>query len=242
MSEAERLLEDHGPLFLINLPERLDRRTEFGHQLGRVGTSFEHPKINIFPAIRPTELAGFPTLGTRGCFLSHKAVLETVLSMNSNSVIICEDDLDFAQDFLARLPNVLDVLEREDWHLFYAGYTSDQVGRLVDEKANIFELPSTHPVTCAHFYMIRGAAIAEFQAYLTLLLTRPTGHPDGGPMHFDGAINHFRSDRPDLKTLAILPTLGTQRASRTDIHPLKWFDRAPLVRDAVQLLRKMQRC
>lgn len=241
MNEAERFLKDYGPLFLINLPARKDRRTEFGHQLSRIGLSFEHPKINIFPAIRPTELAGFPTLGARGCFLSHKAVLEAVISMQTNTVIICEDDLDFAPDFLARLPIVLDVLKGEDWHLFYSGYTSGQVGKLVDEKANIFELPPTHPVTCSHFYMLRGAAIAEFQAYLALMLKRPTGHPDGGPMHFDGAINHFRKDRPDLRTLAILPTLGLQRSSRTDVHPLRWFDRAPLVRDAVQLLRKLKR-
>jgi glycosyl transferase, family 25 len=241
MTPAERLLTDHGPLFLINLPERRDRRAEFGDQLAQIGLSFDHRRIRIFPAIRPTELAGFPTLGTRGCFLSHRAVLQQALSAQERSVIICEDDLNFAPDFLSRLPTVLDILRREAWDIFYAGYTSDQFGDLVGPEANLFRLPHTHPVLCAHFYILRGQAIADFSDFLGVMLSRPAGHPEGGPMHYDGAMNHFRGSRPDLLTLATLPTLGTQRSSRSDIHALAWFDRIALVRDAVQFLRKVKR-
>jgi glycosyl transferase family 25 len=249
MNPAERFLADHGPLVLINLPARKDRRAEFGAQLQRIGLSFDHPRVRLFPAIRPTELAGFPTLGTRGCFLSHRAVIEEAVGRGDGSVVICEDDLDFAADFTARLPAVLEVLAQEDWDLFYAGYTSDQVGDQVGDRvgatvgpgANVFRLPPDHPVLCAHFYVIRGRAMADFRAYLDAILSRPVGHPDGGPMHYDGAINHFRADRPDLVTLATLPTLGTQRSSRTDIHALRWFDRVPGVREAVQALRRLRR-
>ncbi|WP_255509366.1 glycosyltransferase family 25 protein [Oceaniovalibus sp. ACAM 378] len=209
--------------------------------MARIGLSFDHPRIRVFPAVRPAELAGFTTLGTRGCFLSHKSVLEQTLSAGERSVIICEDDLDFAPDFLSRLPAVLDIMGREAWDFFYAGYTSVQIGDLVGPEANIFRLPPNHPVLCSHFYIIRGQAIADFHDYLSVILSRPAGHPDGGPMHYDGAINHFRASRPDLVTLAILPTLGSQRSSRTDVHALRWFDRTPLVRDAVQFLRKAKR-
>ncbi len=130
---------------------------------------------------------------------------------------------------------------REAWDIIYAGYTSVQIGDRVGPEANIFRLPPSHPVLCSHFYIIRGQAIADFHDYLNLILSRPAGHPDGGPMHYDGAINHFRASRPDLVTLAILPTLGSQRSSRTDVHALRWFDRTPLVRDAVQFLRKAKR-
>lgn len=238
---SDRLVADHGPLYLINLPSRKDRRAEFADQLDKIGLSFDHPSVHVFPAIRPDELAGFPTLGTRGCFLSHMSVLEQALSVGAKSVIICEDDLDFASDFQSRLPAVLDVLEREEWDFFYAGYTSDQTNDIVGAEANIFRLPPNHSVICAHFYLIRGQAIADFHAYLTAILGRPTGHPDGGPMHYDGAINHFRRDRPDLVALATLPTLGVQRSSRTDIQALRWFDRTPLVREVVQFLRRMTR-
>lgn len=241
MDLSKRLLADHGPLFLINLPTRTDRLAEFEDQLLKIGLTLKHPLIHIFPAVRPAELAGFPTLGTRGCFLSHMAVLEQVLSVGETSVIICEDDLDFADDFLSRLPAVLDTIGHEAWDILYAGYTSDQIGDLVGPESNIFRLPHTHPVLCAHFYIIRGQAIADFHNYLSAILSRPSGHPDGGPMHYDGAINHFRSDRPDLVTLGTLPTLGFQRSSRTDIHALRWFDRTPLARNAVQFLRRIKR-
>lgn len=241
MDISERLLSEHGPLVLINLPERTDRRDEFDAQLRKIGLSFEHPRVRLFPAIRPTDPAGFPTIGTRGCFLSHMAVIEQAISAGDRSVIICEDDLDFASDFLTRLPAVLDVIGRETWDIIYAGYSSDQTGDLVGHEANIFRLPPAHPVLCAHFYFIKGQAITDFHAYLKDILSRPPGHPDGGPMHYDGAINRFRKDRPDLVTLATLPTLGTQRSSRTDIHTPRWFDRTPLVRDVTALLRKAKR-
>jgi glycosyl transferase family 25 len=241
MDIAERFLAEHGPLFLINLPERTDRRSEFSAQLARIGLSLDHPRIHIFPAIRPTELAGFPTLGTRGCFLSHLAVLEQALLAGDQSVIICEDDLDFAPDFLSRLPAVLNIIEQEAYDIFYLGCTSGQVGVVVEPESNIFRLPPTHGVLCSHFYILRGKAIADFHDYLNGILSRPAGHADGGPMHYDGAITHFRRDRPDLVTLATLPTLGMQRTSRTDIHALRWFDRTPVVRDAVQFLRKLRR-
>jgi glycosyl transferase family 25 len=167
-------------------------------------------------------------------------VLEQALSVGETSVIICEDDLDFADDFLSRLPAVLDTIGREAWDILYAGYTSDQIGDLVGPEGNIFRLPHTHPVRCSHFYIIRGQAIADFHNYLGAMLSRPNGHPDGGPMHYDGAINHFRGDRPGLVALATLPTLGIQRRSRTDVHALRWFDRTPLVRNAVQFLRNIK--
>jgi hypothetical protein len=226
---------------VINLPDRTDRLAEFDVQLAKIGLSLSHSGVRIFPAIRPTELAGFPTLGTRGCFLSHKTVIEQALLTGNGTAIICEDDLDFAPDFLSRLPAVLDVIGREPWDILYAGYGSDQIGDLVGYEANIFRLPPNHPVLCAHFYIIRGQALADFHDYLSVILRRPAYHPDGGPMHYDGAINRFRSDRPDLVALATLPTLGTQRSSRTDIHALRWFDRAPLVRSVVKLLRRAKR-
>lgn len=237
----ERLLEEHGPLFLINLPERKDRHAEFGEQLARIGLSFGHPRIRTFHAIRPTELSGFPTIGARGCFLSHKTILERTVSDQLGSVIICEDDLDFAPSFLSRLPVILEVMAHETWDIFYAGYTSEQIGDVVNSKANIFRLPPMHPVMCAHFYILRGQAIADLHHYLNAILSRPSGHPDGGPMHYDGALSRFRASRPDLVTLATLPTLGKQRPSRTDIHALPWFDRTPLVREAVQILRMAKR-
>lgn len=241
MTAAAQFITTHGPLVVINLAHRTDRKAEFGAELRRIGLSYDTLGIAVFPAIRPAELAGFPTLGTCGCFLSHLGVLEQALAGGAASVIICEDDCNFAPDMLLRLPAVMQVLARVDWDIFYGGYTSGQVGQVVGTEANIFRLPSDHAILYAHFYVVRARIMADLVAYLKAILGRPTGHPDGGPMHYDGALNHFRADRPDVVTLAILPTLGVQRASRTDIHALRWFDRLPVVREGVQFLRRVRR-
>jgi glycosyl transferase family 25 len=127
----------------------------------------DHPRLRIFPAIRLTELAGFSTLGTRGCFLSHMAVLEQALLAGDESVIICEDDLGFSPDFLSRLPPVLNIIEREECDIFYMGYTSGQIGVVVEPEANIFCLPPTHGVIGSLFYILRGKAIADFTTIWT---------------------------------------------------------------------------
>jgi len=241
MTAAVQFIAAHGPLVVINLPDRIDRKAEFGQQLRRIGLSFDDPGLRVFAAIRPTEAAGFPTPGTRGCFLSHLAVLEQAMTAGEASVIICEDDCDFAPDINARLPGVMKVLDGTGWDIFYGGYTSDRVGEVVGPQANIFCLPPGHAILCSHFYVVRGRAIADLVAYLHAILGRPAYHPEGGPMDYDGALNRFRADRPDIVTLAILPTLAVQRSSRTDIHALRWFDRLPVVRGMVSMLRKVQR-
>ncbi|MCI5210545.1 MAG: hypothetical protein D3910_17540 [Candidatus Electrothrix sp. ATG2] len=65
-----------GKIYVINLPERVDRRREVTAALKRIGISFAPGKVELFPAIRPTEAAGFPSPGVRGCFLSHLSVLK----------------------------------------------------------------------------------------------------------------------------------------------------------------------
>ena len=77
-------------------------------------------------------------------------------------------------------------------------------------------------------------------AFLEAQLARVPGHPDGGPMHVDGSYNLFRRAHPEFETWLAVPELGYQRASRTDIHPLQWRDRAWGVRNAVGLLRRMK--
>lgn len=239
MLMTSKMLEKYGPLVLINLPERQDRRSEFAEQLARIDLSYDSPNVQIFPAIRPDEPAGFPTLGARGCFLSHLTVLKEATERAEPSVIFCEDDLDFKPDFLDRLPAVLKALENTNWDIFYGGYTSELSGDVVDEPANVFRVPFDHGFNCTHFYVVKGDVIPVLVSYLEQIMARPAGHPDGGPMHYDGALNRFRADNPNVVTLATLPSLGVQRSSRSDIHNLKWFDRAPVIRDLVGLIRRM---
>lgn len=236
---AEDFLAVTGPATVINLPYRQDRREEFAAQLRGIGLSLDHPQIRLFPAIRPQETAGFPTIGTRGCFLSHLGVLKEALADGRDSVLVCEDDLDFTPDMIRRLPVLIDQLGRQSWDLFYGGYGALPTGEPI--APGLMRADPSAGIVCSHFYALRGAAIADLVQYLEAILTRPPGDPAGGPMHVDGAISRFRADHPHYVTLVTTPPIGVQRRSRTDIHALKWFDRLPVVREVSGLLRRMLR-
>lgn len=236
---TEDFLDVTGPMRVINLPYRHDRRREFAEQLARIGTGFDNPKVQLFDAIRPDDAAGFPTIGTRGCYLSHLGVLRQTLAEGREQVLICEDDLDFTPDMLARLPALTERLAVGDWSFFYGGYAEAPKGLRL--TPGLLQADPAQGIVCAHFYAVRGPAIAALAAYLEIILTRAPGDPAGGPMHVDGAISRFRAEHPDFTTLVTVPEIGVQRSSRTDIHALRWFDRWPLVRDLSGMLRRWRR-
>jgi hypothetical protein len=60
-------------------------------------------------------------------------------------------------------------------------------------------------------------------------------------MHVDGAYTWFRASHPEMRTWIAVPELGHQRQSRTDIHPLRWYDRWPVVRELAQWARRVRR-
>ncbi len=235
---AEDFLSVTGTMAVINLPHRDDRRREFADQLHRIGLSFDHPRVRLFAALRPAETSGFPSIGARGCFLSHLGVLREALAEGRDSVLICEDDLDFTPDMMRRLPALTAELQGQSWGLFYGGYASTPEGEAL--SPDLVRTDPAQGIGCTHFYAVRGPAIADLVRYLEAILTRPPGDPAGGPMHVDGAISRFRADHPHYATLAAVPPIGVQRSSRTDIHVLRWFDRWPMVRDLVAALRRLR--
>lgn len=238
---TKEFLKALGPLYVVNLPCRTDRHAEFCEQLSQIGIDPDDPKVQFFPAIRPDNAGEFTSAGARGCFLSHMKVVEMALSHPGADVIICEDDLDFAANFASRSPGVLQVLDKTDWDIFIGGYVSDAIGEIVSRDPLVFRVPPEQELIGSHFYILRNRAIPRLHRFLQAMNARPAGHPEGGPMHYDGALNHFRAQEPDIVTLTTLPAMGVQRPSRTDVHELAWFDRVPLTRPIMAGLRRLKR-
>ncbi|MDB5809251.1 MAG: hypothetical protein JWN94_1373 [Betaproteobacteria bacterium] len=228
-------LNDHFErIRIINLAQRKDRRTEMAEQLARVGLSWDARGVERFDAVRPTDTAGFPSIGARGCFMSHLGILRA--SSEARNVLILEDDLNFALSIGGLMEPALKALP-PGWGIFYGGGKAElgQNGSGVVTRA-----PAGTRIETTHFVAFNGPVIARAVSYLEAILKRPPGHPDGGPMHVDGAYSRFRADNPDIETWVAIPELGYQRPSRTDIHAQRWFDRAPVVRDAVAALRRLR--
>jgi glycosyl transferase family 25 len=235
-ASGDALLRVTGPLRIVNLPHRSDRRADLAAQLRRVGLSFDHPMVSIFPAIRPSHDGGFPSIGARGCFLSHLEILKQALAEGWDGVCICEDDLDFSSDIDARLPEITSLLSTSSWSIFYGGYGDTPMGSEI--APGLCRIDPGQALTCTHLYAVRRSAIVELVPYLEAMLRRPDGHADGGLMHYDGALSWFRNAHPQHITLAACPAIGVQRPSRTDIHALRWFDRLPVLRALATIARR----
>lgn len=207
-------------------------------QVKRIGLSLPSERISIFDAVRPPDAGNFPTLGARGCFMSHLGVLREAQRRGLHRVMVWEDDLDFTEDFTASLEGMRSTLDREDWSMFYGTYAAPN--GIPDGGSPLRRADSTTQLVNTQFMAFQGTAIQAAADYLEKMLSRPAGDPAGGPMHVDGALNWFRKAHPDRITLLSVPQLGFERPSRTDVHELGWYDRVPVLKSIVESLRKFK--
>jgi hypothetical protein len=216
--------------FVINLEHRLDRRVEMEKQLLSIGWRAE-----FFSAIRPRDAGNFPSLGARGCFLSHLEVLKKAINYEIRQLIILEDDVSFVRGFAYEWQAAMAALDNQEWSIFYPGHVLKKL------PIGVSALAPSMAVRCSHFMVIDRNAISKLITGLETIMARPSGHPLGGPMHVDGAYSTIRMQNPLLKTYACFPTLGYQRSSPTDIGDVKWFDRVFYVRPLASFARKLKR-
>jgi glycosyl transferase family 25 len=209
--------------YSINLPARSDRRRETNAMLKRVGLAVGSGGIEYFPATRPDSAGEFVSIGARGCFLSHLGALKKARDEGAANVLLMEDDLEIDPRFSTLTASLASTLRNEPWGFVYFGH------RLTDLKPTaVGELltPYQGPIVTAHFVGINGTVLPRLIDFLDTVLSRPGGHPDGGPMHVDGAYSTFRQQNPDVLTLVAQPSLGWQRSSKSDITTA-WFDSVP---------------
>ena len=233
------LLDYFQQVYVINLPHRQDRRREMTEQLEKIDLSLDSPGIRLFEAVRPEDPGEFPTIGARGCFMSHLGVLRDAQKNNLERILIFEDDLNFETDFIARTAEVIAALEETDWSVFYGGYSMEPLPQPAGERAVLQAAPSD-AIQTTHFVGFRGPAIGEIIEFLEAMLERQAGDSEGGPMHVDGAYGWFRHKFPSRITMLAVPQLGYQRSSTTDIHRRRWFDRMPGTSHASSWLRRLR--
>jgi Glycosyltransferase family 25 (LPS biosynthesis protein) len=219
-----------GCTFIVNLPERRDRRRAITLELNRAGMPLQSGKVEFFPAIKPSDAAGFPSRGVRGCFLSHLRILQEAQKRNLDRVLIVEDDLVLSPLINKEIDRLATLLQQQ-WSLVYLGHV-EQVSGEGQLRLN----PFSGPLMTSHFYGASATARDRLIAYLEAAQARPAGHPDGGPMHLDAALTMFRQANPDIVTLLAEPNLGWQRPSRSDIHST-WMQSTPVFREAYGLAR-----
>jgi glycosyl transferase family 25 len=222
---------------IINMVSRKDRRNETEVNFSRHGFPVNTQEVSFFNAISPAEAKGFPNPGVRGCFLSHMNILEEAKNAKVDKVLVLEDDIQFAKKIVQEGALAVEQLDDLDWDIVYFGHA------LGDTSDDVRWEKVTEPMLLAHFYAINGKTLERFTQFLKLLLERPPGDPQGGPMHYDGAINTFMQQNEDIKVFYCSKNLGYQRPSKTDLHELSIVDKSIFLRPIMVVYRKIkQRC
>ena len=198
---------------VINLRSRRDRRNQMLAQLQSVGLA-DDARVAFFDAIRPVDKGPFSSVGAHGVYLSHKAILQEAVD-RSASVLILEDDCDISESALQ-----LDI--GRGWDVFYGGYLASDPSDLDNSD-----------IIGAHMMGFSAEGAKSMLDYLNGLCLSAQ-HPP-----IDGAYVWFRRDNPKSIALFAVPPVGFQRPSRSDIEPGKIFNRVPVLREVVGLVRSI---
>lgn len=194
-------------------------------ELASVGLG-KDDRVSFFPAVQIDEPGPFMRAGSHGCFISHRRILEDA-AREMKSVLILQDDCKFLDEIFSYKKGNCDI--------FYGGYVAKDPHDLHNSD-----------IIGAHFMGFTAHAANCAAEYLSRFLRDPTFELDekasqeGNAQRdtrppIDGALVWFRRAHPELKTEFAL--LSEQRRSRTDIGDQKWFDRVPVVRQVIELLR-----
>lgn len=221
---------------IINLETRRDRRRETEQEFARHGLSLTPPRARFFAAIAPAEAAGFPNPGVRGCYLSHLAVLREACETAHGPLLVLEDDVAFTRRIGQAAPEAIAALGPLDWDLAYLGHAYP------DEPGPVGWLRIDTPRPLAHCYAVHPRVLPRLVRFLEDILQRPPGHPDGGPMHIDGALSTFITrHRDEVRAYRCSVNLAYQRPSRTDLHRPSLLDRHAILGPLARGYRGLKR-
>lgn len=217
---------------LISLRDRTDRRLQSIEELSRLDPSVGGGSTEFLLRDRPKDAGEFESVGARGCFESHLAALRR--GVGRRNLLILEDDIRFD---LAAAPLAFRALSGDESRdIFYGGYEYFE-GARHHPAQGLTPMPQRLNVMQTHCIAFSGRILPRLIAFLETLASRRAGHPDGGPMHVDGAYWHFRRQNPDVRAVMITPPVGLQRHSQSDIAPPTTLDRAP----GVKMLKALRR-
>jgi glycosyl transferase, family 25 len=231
----KRIIESFDRAYIINLEDRLDRRREAEREFSRIGINVPNKTVEFYTAKRLVDKGSFPDVGTRGCFISHRGVLDRACRDKLRNVLVFEDDVSFRNVDDSLEDQILRELRGTRWDIVYFGYLSPSD---TGQKGPLISLSSG--VLGAHFYAVNGPFIAPLLRFMTDCERRPPGHPDGGPMPADGALNHIRRHIPEMRVLLAVPNLAHQRSSRSDITSTHLFDRITSLRPLLHRVRAIK--
>jgi glycosyl transferase, family 25 len=233
------LLDFFDRTYVINLPERRDRRRETLQELDRHFSSVSiAEKVEFFEAIRPDDEGPFRSRGSHGCFLSVLEIMSGASAEGLDAVLILQDDIRFTSAFEAHRDWLNDQVRTQHWDYLQLGYIDEAGATKHYESAAPSMVDFDGEVIGAHCIGFRAAVIPSMLEHLHAVRNGEPGDHLRGPMSVDGAFNTFKWCHPTTRRLLPVPNMADQRSSRSDITPRR-HDRIPALRPALGLGRSM---
>ena len=220
------VLDYFGQVSIIHLRERTERFEALKHELSRIGIDIYDKRVLIPDAPRPDDSYGFPARSIYGNFLSHLNILRQARDEKHTAVLVLEDDAIFRTFFADKAfqEQIVKTLENESWGMCYFG--NPITDKLSDQPLGLINC--SLPFVWAHCYAVHQSVLADLVAYLEATIETPAGHPDGGKMYIDGALNMFRDRTPSMVTLVSNPAISIQGGSPSGIATRSWYDKIAL--------------
>ena len=200
---------------IINLPSRTDRRAEMVRELRQIGLEGD-PRVQFVDGVLVEDKAPWRAPGEKGIFLAQLGIIQEAAAAGE-SVLILEDDVDFT-------PAAASWGRAEDCDIAYGGYM----------PADPNDLESTD-IIGAHCIGFSVRAVQALAPFLSDLLKHESPPP------IDGAYVWFRRQREGFRTHFAEPIIAVQRPSRSDITPAHRFDKVPLLKGPMNVLRRLKR-
>ena len=203
---------------IVSLVERVDRRAQIQREFARIHVAIGQGPVRFFDAIRPPDDGGFPSVGARGCFLSHLEILRQARDSGVSRLLVLEDDALFTQAF-GHAGALVDFCRTDEWDFLYPGHILPPV------PGPLHWIPTVGGVQCTHAYALRGEGLPRLIEFLEGILSRPPGDPEFGPMHLDAAYSIFMDRQPGIRTFRSSKSLVIQRSSKSDVAARNYVDR-----------------
>jgi glycosyl transferase, family 25 len=231
------LLDVFDRTYVLNLPERTDRRRETRRELElHFADAVIDERVRFFDAIRPEDQGPFRSRGSHGCFLSFLEMLTAAEADGLGSVLILQDDVSFTPAFDAHRGWLLDQVGAQRWDYLQLGYL-DVTGATTRYEASApVMVDFDGEVIGAHCIGFIADAVPPMLEHLHAIREGEPGDPLRGPMSVDGAFNTFKWCHPSARRLLPVPNMAAQRSSRSDITPRR-HDRIPAMRPVLDGFR-----
>ena len=145
--------------FLINLDSEPERLRKVSLRLEKMNIPF----TRISATVASPHLSRNPTLGLRGCTLSHLAILKKAQAEGLSSVLIIEDDAIFRDDTVSRMASLSKNLKQLPWGIFYLGYDECHPERTWTAAPGIKTVSEGYQT---HAYAVSAAAYGKVTPWL----------------------------------------------------------------------------